>query len=449
VSRLQPARAAAVLALTTALVVVLVLLATSGSAYVLHARFSDAGQLVSGDLVTVGGHQVGSVGAIKLADNGLADVELDISDQSIVPLREGTFAHIGQLSLTGVANRFVGLAPGGGVPIPSGGILPATQTRGIVDLDAFLDAFTPQVRASLRQLFAEGAYVVSQPTASQLNRLTPYYDPAFSQLGRFSSEVVADRSALDRLLSSTAEVATALANRSPDLAGAVSSTAATFRELASQRSALQDSLVRAPAVLHQATGVLGHLDSTLRVVDPALADLQPVAPRLASLLTALVPAAHNAIPVIAGVQALVPGSRAALRALPGVERQATPAMQSLTRALTQVTPILAGLRPYTPDVVAGFFNGVGGSSGGSYDANGHYLKSLLTLQGSGASLSGLLSLLGPLTGTLGPFNGERSGLIAPCPGGGNPPAADFSNPWTAPDLLRGTGSICNPAHDQR
>jgi hypothetical protein len=149
------------------------------------------------------------------------------------------------------------------------------------------------------------------------------------------------------------------------------------------------------------------------------------------------------------VQALVPGAKKALNAFPGVERVATPAVRSLTAALPPIVPVLAGLRPYVPDAVAGFFNGVGGATSGAYDANGHYLKSELTLQGGGGSLSGLLSLLGGVSGSLGPFNGGRGGLLAPCPGGGSPPAADASNPWLSPDILGSTGNLCNPADDQK
>jgi phospholipid/cholesterol/gamma-HCH transport system substrate-binding protein len=444
------ARLTALLALGIAVVAVLVVLLTGGSTYVLHAQFSDAGQLVSGDLVTVAGHQVGSIGAIKLSDNGLADIELDISDHSITPVHAGSIATIGQLSLTGVANRFVSLElSGAGHSIASGGTLPSTQTRGIVDLDVFLDALTPQVRDSIRQILRTGAYFVHQPTASQINGLSQYFNPALSQTTQLGAEVVADRFALQRLVSSTARVSSALAGDSGDLGGAVSSTATTLRALASERASLGDTLVRAPAVLRQGKGVLADVNSTLGVLNPVLIDLQPVAPRLATLLRKVVPAARNAIPTIAGVQALVPSAKSALLALPPVETQATPAVRSLTTSLTGITPILAGLRPYVPDVVAGFFNGVGGATGGSYDANGHYLKSILTVQGGGASLSGVLSLLGKLTGSLGPLSGGRTGLLAPCPGGGNPPSADGSGPWSAPDLLAATGSLCNPADDQK
>ncbi len=452
-ARQQAARLAALFALAVAVVAVVVVLVTGGSTYVVHARFYDAGQLVRGDLVTVGGHQVGSIGSIKLAPDGLADVELDISDQSITPIHEGTIATIGQLSLTGIANRFVGLQlSGAGPAIHNGGELPFTQTRGIVDLDTVLDSLTPRVRAQIDEIIKTGAYFVKQPTASQLNEFELYLNPAFSQSTQLISQVLNDKFSLDRLVASTAQIATALAARSGDLAGAVSNTAAVLREIAGQRAVLQDTLVRAPGVLHQATGVLADVNFTLGNLNPALTDLQPVAPRLATLLRKLVPVAANAIPTIQGVQALVPGAESALRALPPVVAEANPAVRSLTQALKGITPILAGLRPYGPDAVSGFFNGVGGASGGSYDANGHYLHALLAVQAGGNTLTGLLnflgSLLGKTTGAVEHLNG-RSKLLAPCPGGGNPPAQDNSNPWNSPDVPKSTGTLCNPTDNQR
>jgi phospholipid/cholesterol/gamma-HCH transport system substrate-binding protein len=443
-AREQLARLVALGALVIAVIVVVVVLLTSGSSYTLYAEFSDAGQLVSGDLVTVAGHPVGSVGAPKLGKDGLALIPLNISDSSVTPLRRGTTAAIGQLSLTGVSNRFVSLNPGGGGTIPSGGTLPASQTRGIVDLDTLLDALTPKVRSSLQRVIKTGAYLMSGSTPGQLNQAIHYLNPALSQTAAIGNELVADKFALDRLVSSTAQVSSKLAARDPDLAGAVSSTASALREVASQRTALEDSLGRAPAVLSQGTGVLTDLNFALGVLNPTLRDLQPVAPRLTALLKKVVPAAAGAIPTVQGVAALVPSAERSLGALPSLVAKAVPAINSLGKALPPITPILSGLRPYTADAVAGFFGGVGGYSGGYYDANGHYVR-LSPLFGPGSS-SGLLTLLNAIQGQLPGFNGARFRLLAACPGSAVEASPNGGNPWTAPDVLPATGSICDPAN---
>lgn len=440
--RQQIARSIALAALALAAIAVLVILVTGGSSYTLHAEFTDAGQLVNGDLVTVGGHPVGSVSGMSLTPDGLADVTLSISNSGITPLRRGTIAQIGQLSLTGESNRFVSLLPGGGAPISSGGTLPATQTRGIVDLDTLLDSLTPPVRASLQKLIKTGAYLMSGQTPRQLNRAIAYLNPAFSQTSALGAEIVADRFSLQRLVSSTAEVSSSLAAHDAALAGAVTDTAATLREVAAERAALQDLVVRAPGVLDQGRGVLADVSRALVVLNPTLRDLRPVAPELATLLRKLVPAARNAIPTIAGVQGLVAPAERVMTELPGVVHKAVPAINSLHRALPPITPVLSGLRPFTPEVVSGFFGGVGGYSGGYYDANGQFLRTALEL-GPG-SYSGLLSILSAIVSKLPGFDGARFAQLEPCPGGATDPSPNGGNPWNHPDSAT---AVCRKANN--
>jgi hypothetical protein len=119
----------------------------------------------------------------------------------------------------------------------------------------------------------------------------------------------------------------------------------------------------------------------------------------------------------------------------------------LAAALPPITPVLSGIRPYAPEVVSGFFGGVGGYSGGYYDANGHYVR-ISPLFGPGGS-SGVLSVLNGVVSQLPSFNGTRFGVLAPCPGGTVEPSPNGGNPWNNPDLLPGAGSVCNPADNHQ
>jgi phospholipid/cholesterol/gamma-HCH transport system substrate-binding protein len=430
-------------ALAAAVLAVAVVLLRGGGAYTIHAQFADAGQLVRGDLVEVGGGSVGTVKRLELTPNGLADAVLEIDQGAVTPLHLGTTATIRTVGLASVANRFVELAPGpSSTPtIPDGGKLPTTATRGIVDLDTLLNAFDAPTRARLQSLLASAATTLRPPAGRQFNGAFHYLEATLGQTAILGQEVTRDQAALERLVATGADVASALASRRDHLRHGVRASAAALRQVAIERSALKNALARAPSVLAQGTGVLGDLRSTLVAVDPALRDLRPAAPRLARVLTQVVPVARHAIPAVSQVRALLPGAREVLSRLPALARTAVPAMQSGTQALRGSLPLLAGARPYAPDLIGGLFNGFGGSTAGYYDANGHYARIMLeTGQGGGTGA------LATLSGSSGPGSGGyRTGLMARCPGGAAEPAADASNPWLPPDA----GNLCDPRDNHR
>src|SRR5881392_581756 len=102
--------------------------------YQVKAVFQNAGQLVKGNEVEVGGRTVGKVTDIGLNDAGQAEVTMSVTDGDIKPLRQGTTATIRATSLSGIANRYVSLnlGPGSAPKIPDGGRIGADRTSAPV-----------------------------------------------------------------------------------------------------------------------------------------------------------------------------------------------------------------------------------------------------------------------------------------------------------------------------
>jgi phospholipid/cholesterol/gamma-HCH transport system substrate-binding protein len=433
---------ASLVAVAALAVAAVVLILRGGGAYVVHAHFVDAGQLVRGNLVQVAGQRIGTVTEIRLTDRNEADVVLRITDGEFTPLHRGTVASVRTLGLAGIANRFVNLSPGpaSAPEIPDGGVLTTAETRPIVDLDEVLNALDPRTRTHLQGLIRNGAKVFAGTTL-QANRAFYYLNPALSQTAALSAELTRDEIALQHLIASTATVSTALAARRPDLEEGIENTAATLRALAAERAALDDALVRAPAVMRRTRPTLRQLRGTLSAVRPALREARPVAAPLARVLRQLVPTARDARPVVGDLLDLIPDLHEALGGLPELADVAVPTLDATTRTLDDGLPIFEGLRPYAPDVITGILNGFGGATAGYYDANGHFARIQAMVEPAAiADLTGLEELLG-VTLTLPGADGVRTGLDARCPGAAVEPARDGTNPWIRDE------SICNPKHN--
>lgn len=440
-SRPSAARLVPAAALVVAVIALAVILLSGSSPYELHARFVNASQLVTGDLVQIAGHDVGSITGIAATADGQADVTMSIDDAGVTPLHHDTRATIRVLGQAGVANRYVALSPGPPTapPLASGSVLSSSQTTSLVNLDALLDSFGQAQRSDLQRLIANSNEIYAGTGARYFNELLGKLDPALSQLTGFTGELAGDRTAVQNVIHTGASAARAVASRRPDLLAAVDNTATTMRAIASRRAALADALTRAPAVLGQARGTLADAATALTALRPALRDVAPAAPSLTGFLQRIDATLPAAVPVVHQLRAELPGLRASLAGLQPLGPVAVKALNSAGGALAAARPIVRAARFYGSDLLLGVFQGLAGVATANYDRWGHYARLEFT-QPYQSSLGGPLSTL--LANPLAPdlFN-LRTRLLRRCPGGNTPPAIDGSSPWV-PDP-----SICTPAND--
>jgi phospholipid/cholesterol/gamma-HCH transport system substrate-binding protein len=435
------ARSVAAAALAIAVTVLIVVLLTGGSSYTLHARFTDASGLVAGDTVDLGGRAVGSVSGVGVTADGLADVTLLIDDSAITPLHAHTRVTVRALGQAGLTNRYVALSPGPAATpaLPSGSVLPTSQTSGLVNYDEILDSFGPQQRAHLQQLLANSDQVYAGSGARYFNRMLGAFDPALVELNGFTAQLAGDRTAIANVIRTGAVTAGAIASRTPELMAAVQNTAVTMNALASQNRALADDFVRAPAVLNQARTTLADAGTAVDALRPALTDVPPAAGPLYGFLRRLDTVLPAATGVAGKLQSELPDLRSTLAGLEPLRPIAVAALHSAAAALNGALPILTAFRYYGSDLLIGVFQGLAGVAAANYDRWGHYARLEFTQPYQ-------TSLGGPLSGLLakplfpGLFN-LRTRLTRRCPGGNTPPAPDGSSPWVLPQ------SICTAADD--
>ena len=293
-------RVAAVGALIAALVLVSLVLFGGGGAggYKVKARFLNAGQLVKGNPVQVGGVPVGSVKGIKITSDGHAEIEMSI-DGDHSPLRRGTRAEIRQFSQSGLANRYIDLKlpPDTDDTIADGGVIDTDNTVTQVDLDELYNTLDPETRRSLQGFFQHSADQW-RGREREANVGFQYLNPALSTSSRLFNELTKDTPVLERFLVDSSRMVTALAERRDDLAGLIGNLNETTRALGSQKEALAESIGRLPPFMRRANTTFVDLRSTLDEVDPLVEASKPVAKRLQPFLSQARAFAADAEPTV-------------------------------------------------------------------------------------------------------------------------------------------------------
>jgi phospholipid/cholesterol/gamma-HCH transport system substrate-binding protein len=434
------ARVAALAAIAIAIVLAAVLLLGNDSGHHYRLLFETGGQLVPGNLVQVGGQKVGTVDDIKLTEDARAEVEITVDD----PLHEGTTATIRATSLSGIANRYVSLAPGpnSSPELDDDAVIGEDRTTSPVDVDQLFDTFDRRTRTALAN-FIQGQATVYAGDPEKANDAYKYLAPGLQSTERLLAELTRDQQVFADFLASGANVLDAVAQRRDDLSSGIANANEALGAIASQNEAFDQALAELPPTLRQANTTFVNLRAALDDLEP-LIDTTGVATRdLAPFLRELRPVVEDSVPVFSRLANVVSLEGPAndlvdtLRALPGAERSAERSVPATIQALDDSQTNVAQLRAYTPDLTA--FLGRFSQLAANYDGDGHYFRT----QPTGVNFfewNPATSVLDPIPSTE-QFAAFDNGFFNRCPGGATQPIAG-SNPFLDDGNLDG---ICDPA----
>jgi phospholipid/cholesterol/gamma-HCH transport system substrate-binding protein len=443
-----PVRAAALAALIAVVVALAIVVFSGSGGYGYNFVFQNAGQLVTGNQVLIGGQPVGTVDSIELTDDNLAKIHVTVEQE----LHEGTSAVIRATSLSGVANHYVSISPGpnSSPALKDEATLGLGSTTTPVDLDQFLNTFPAPVRRALGE-FIRGNAQQFAGRGPDANQTFKYFAPALNRTSAFVRELNADERLFERFVVSSSKLSTAVAQRGNELSSAVSNASTAFGAIASQNEAFSETLHLLPPVFRQANTTFVNLRAALDDLDPLIETAKPATKDLAPFLRELRPVLSRAVPVFKNLRlstsrkGFANDTAELLGFLPAVQERSAKTFPHSEQAIEAFQPNLDFARAYTPDI----FNGFGrlGQITGYYDGNGHYARVQFALN---------LFNRNSETGELEPISpsqqyeafGESAGARRSCPGGSTQSAPDGSNPFTEPPFA-GSGvspsSECDPA----
>jgi len=461
-------RIAAVAAIGVAILAVVLILFTGGSGYSVKAIFQNASQLVNGNLVEVAGNTIGTVGGITLTPNGQAQITLNISNPIFKPLHKGTIATVRVASLSGIANRYVQLQPGPATAprIPNGGVIPPQDTNSAVDLDELFDTLNAPTRAALQRVI-QGSAKQYAGHAQEAAQAFEYLNPAIDSTSVLFHELNRNTPSFTNFIVKSAGLLRDIATRQADLSALISNLSQTTAALASQHTALGQSLQRLPGFMQLAETTFINLRTALNDLTPLVNASKPVAPKLQALLVQLRPLAENAVPTVRDLaniisrpgpdndlidltQLAVPLAAVTVHNVYADGKVRPGAFPESTIALNDSTPELAIDRPYAVDLT-GWFEGF--SHPGGQDANGGYSRVApvvgLTSISNGALNLSLLSQLttNPLLRNILAFgtNGSK-GLVVTNQGDRCPGSMERGpSPGTSAEYYPYKGYPCDPS----
>lgn len=220
----------------------------------LHAEFSDASGLASGDTVQVAGVKVGKVGSIEIAgDKVHVEFKADTGKQN---LGRDTTASI--KVETALGRRYIELTPRGTGELD--GTIPLARTTAGYDITRSLDEVTQKVASTDKTNLSTALNQIS----SVADALPPDLQSSIRGLSRLSETVGSRDEAVRELLANTGSVTKVLADRNQQLVSLFGDGQTLFASLNSRAETLHNVLIQARQVADALTGIAVDNDPTLK-----------------------------------------------------------------------------------------------------------------------------------------------------------------------------------------
>jgi ABC-type transporter Mla subunit MlaD len=366
------ARFVAVATLLVGLIVVLLVITSSGATYEAKAVFEDVRGLIPGGEVRAGSEQVGSVTEIELGADGLPMVTMEIDDD--FRLRRGAFASVRLASNVGGVNRFVDLQQGSGPPLSDGATLGPARTDEPVDLDLAVSALDPRTRDKAAQVLA-ALDATLRGRGDDIELALRHSTEALGETANLLGQVSSDRLALRTVVSEGRKVVGALASSPADLGAAAERLADTLDVTAGRQDELGRAVRALGPGLSAARGALGRLDQ-------AIPNLTALAEAARPAVAEIVPTAHEIRPAIAALRPLIAEASALIDAAPAQLRKIEPVIEAAIPVLEYLDPLVKGfgpmldyLRTFGPELV-NFFSLLADATS-SYDAAGNLVRTTI------------------------------------------------------------------------
>jgi phospholipid/cholesterol/gamma-HCH transport system substrate-binding protein len=256
--------------LVVAIVLVASLIFGGESGYKYTLKFQNAGQIVAGNQVMVGGHPIGTVDSVTLSEDNQAEMQIKVDE----PLREDTSAVVRKSSLSSVHNHYVALTmgPDNASELDEGTILGAGSTTSAVELDQFFDTFDARTRDGWRNWIQGVAAIYAGDAAEGASKTYKYTNASFTSTQRLFAELGDQDTRLGEFVKNTSGFVTNLAEVAPELTELVSNSNTALGAIAQENEALSTVLQELPPTYGQ------HLTMSNRCCSPTSARPTPGLP---------------------------------------------------------------------------------------------------------------------------------------------------------------------------